>query len=87
MAMQDLGIELDEEDPELEFEGFWLPEQMTIDTWFAYRNYGVLPFAGGLLDQPSPWWRDIRMCEAIYNYAYKNHKDNQQRADDEGLFK
>ena len=32
----------------------------------AYRDHGTLLVAGGYLDQPPEWWRDIWTCEDLY---------------------
>lgn len=53
--------------PDLEFGGFRseLPAQVVYDSWREYRKQGTLLTGGGFLDQPSSWWHDIWLCDAM----------------------
>jgi len=38
-----------------------------LSSWFALREYHILPYAGGWLDQPVAWRDDMHTLEAVYN--------------------
>lgn len=71
-ARAELGLTSDEEDedeapPDLHLhyaEGEGL--SFLLQSWMAWRSRGVLPFAGGLADQPRVWARDVRKLDARY---------------------
>lgn len=51
------------------FEGFrsgW-PDDEIVRSWEWLKDYGVLPYAGGMIDQPQEWRDDMDMCTAMYN--------------------
>jgi hypothetical protein len=35
--------------------------------WWAYRQHGILPRAGGYLDQPAAWWDTVRVLNIWYS--------------------
>lgn len=55
--------------PDWKFYGFTTPGLADMDvlrSWEEYREHGVLLVAGGYLDQPPEWWRDMETCEMLY---------------------
>ena len=38
-----------------------------LSAYFALINWGVLPYAGGWLDQPIKWREDLQTLQAVYN--------------------
>jgi hypothetical protein len=54
--------------PDYQFSGLpWMLTQH--DAWFVWRaweNHGVMPYAGGLLDQPPEWRKMIETFQAAY---------------------
>jgi hypothetical protein len=67
---------LDKSIPDWTFEGFQsgLSDAKVIQSYWAYREHGVLLMPGGFLDQPPEWWDDMDTCEAIYNTRYAVRK-------------
>lgn len=53
-----------------DFNGFHYPYDLVYDLYLAYRDHGILMVAGGYMDQPPEYWRDMRTCEALYNTRY-----------------
>jgi hypothetical protein len=38
-----------------------------LNSWRWLREYGVLPFPGGLFDQPAEWVRSIDILDTMLN--------------------
>jgi hypothetical protein len=58
--------------------------------WDEYAQHGVLPFAGGYLDQPQWWLDDVDYLELMYEretipYRIQQAKDNVRDALKRGL--
>lgn len=57
---------------------------LALQCFFALRNHGILPVAGGYLDQPAALMRDINQITAMFNEAFEEaNKENHQEAFDE----
>lgn len=42
-------------------------EEDAFDLWWMLRHRSLLPYAGGILDQPQVWRRDMRTMNGRYN--------------------
>lgn len=65
-AKVDLGHDTDPAEIVEDF-GFNHDPHEVIGCWYALRNWGVLPVAGGWLDQPLALRDDLYTLQAIYN--------------------
>jgi len=65
-AKTDLGHDTDPADLVEDF-GFHHNPREVLGCWYALRNWGVLPVAGGWLDQPLTLRDDLQTIQAIYN--------------------
>lgn len=74
-ARAELGLS-DDEDPE-ESEALYLhytskaAQAWLLQSWQAYRNRGILPYPGGLANQPRVWTRAIQRLNARYAPIYE----------------
>jgi hypothetical protein len=47
--------------------GFNHDHNEVVSCWMALRNWSILPYAGGWLDQPLAWRQDLQTAQAVYN--------------------
>lgn len=78
IVRQDLRIEEPEEPEDLLFSGFPIDYTSALMAYRAYHDHGVLPFAGGSLEQPAWWWEMIALIDRMY---YVRWWDNKPEAD------
>jgi len=76
---QDLRIEEPEEPDDLLFSGFPLDYGMAMLSYRAYHDHGVLPFAGGSLDQPLWWWDMVSLIDRMYYVRWWANKDEAEK--------
>lgn len=77
---QEMHLDEPEEPDDLFFTGFPLPYRDAMLAWRAYHSHGVLPFAGGSLDQPAWWWEMVSLMNEMY---YVRWYENKAEADAE----
>lgn len=46
---------------------------MVLDCAIAYMDHGLLPGAGGVLDQDAALWSDMKLCIALIMDAQERH--------------
>lgn len=63
-------------------DGFYFPLDYLMRTWDAYRNFGVMPEAGGINDQNPRWWDDINRLNRRYSLIKRNLEAQQEAADE-----
>lgn len=66
LVRRDLRLEEPEEPDDLLFSGFPIDWSSALLAYRAYHEHGVLPFAGGSLEQPAWWWDIVGMIDRIY---------------------
>ncbi len=66
-----INIDLDYESPPPDFElsGLHYPRREAWALWRAWEDHGVMPHAGGYLDQPPEWRQTIETFQAMYGIA------------------
>jgi len=80
IARSELGESEDPEDTD-EDTGFYYPIGYLLRTWEAYRQFGVLPDAGGINDQCPRWWDDVQTMNRLYIAAIARIKSDKQMSD------
>ena len=61
--------------PDDEDFGLFNPLEYVIETWQAYRQFGILPLVGGYNDQDANLMADWRTLNRRYNLAMHRNKD------------
>lgn len=82
MVLADLNLQpdtLDEADaPDFAFTGTLYPSDDVFEMFYAWKSHGIMAVAGGYLDQPIQWHRDMQVCRSLYNvltwYAVRDAK-------------
>jgi hypothetical protein len=73
-ARAELGFAEDDEPPEDEtvYLHYHSPQALAwlLQSWQAYRHRGILPYAGGLANQPRVWVKAIGILNARYAPIY-----------------
>lgn len=64
--------------PNWQFKGFYYPYWLVRASYRAYLDHGILLVAGGFLDQPPEWWRDIWTCDDLYNTKLEEERPKEQ---------
>lgn len=51
------------------------PPSYALQTWHDYRNFGLLPEAGGINDQCPLWYADMHALNRRYAYLLYQHRE------------
>lgn len=70
--------ELDDDATANEDDGLYYPIAYVLRTWEAYRQFGVLPEAGGINDQCPRWWDDVQTMNRRYVAAAARLRSDQE---------